>query len=432
MQTTAGVAGAVLAGRRLERLLGHGGEGEVWRARRGDGSVCALKLVRPSMLPDADEVRRRGAWLVRIDHPHLVRVRRGGRITRAPLDGWGYVEMDLVEGESLASAPADPWALAELAPVAEALDLLHAGAWSDGVPLVHRDVKPANLIAAPHGLVLVDPSTLRGLDTTDLTRVGTPVYLAPEVTSGRFGPLADVYSLAATAAALLTGARGQELATIVADPWAHDLPDSVRDGLAPDPQWRPGTCAAVVEGRPVVRAAPIAVDDGRDVAELPIDEGRRLGRAGRWTWLLGACLLGPAGAWAAAAPWRVTGIALAVAVALHLLASLVTGRAALGLVAPPAAWALLIGERVAAPRARRRWAAGTVLGTLLAGAAAAVLLRADPAGVLAVLAASWLLVAVTVAAAGRPGIGTGVLRTLLLPLWLPGATLLRLAGRPEV
>ena len=240
--------GDVVADRQIVRLLGSGGEGDVWEAMRPDGSRCALKLVRPEVLPDPDEVRRRGAWLVRIEHPAMVRVSRGGRFTAGGMAGWGFVEMDLVEGPSLQSVSPVADALDRLAPIADALDMLHAGAWSDGVPLIHRDVKPGNLIAARAGLVLVDPSTMRGLDTRDLTRVGTPAYVAPEVHSGRFGPLADVYSLAATAAALMTGARGGALLPILRAPWEHDLPESVCLGLADHPADRPSTCADVVRG----------------------------------------------------------------------------------------------------------------------------------------------------------------------------------------
>ncbi len=56
--------GDVIADRQIVTLLGSGGEGDVWEARRPDGSRCALKLVRPQVLPSPDEVRRRGAWLV--------------------------------------------------------------------------------------------------------------------------------------------------------------------------------------------------------------------------------------------------------------------------------------------------------------------------------------------------------------------------------
>ncbi len=401
MRTTSVGPGDVVADRRLGTLLGSGGEGEVWEAVRPDGSRCALKLVRPDVLPSAEEVRRRGRWLVRIDHPSLVQVSRGGRFTAGSLEGWGFVEMDLVEGPSLQDVGPVPDALARLAGVAEALDLLHAGAWSDGVPLVHRDVKPGNLMGAGDGLVLVDPSTMRGLDTRDLTRVGTPAYLAPEVATGRFGPLADVYSLGATAAALITGERGLGLSPVLAEPWAYGLPEGVCAALDPDPSRRPGTCAAVIEGRVVVHG-----HDGPIDAREPYDLTYAVPAGGpSWTvWLLALVMLVPAVVWALGRTrpslvpvTAVQGVAAAAALT-HLVVHLVTRRAALAVFAPPWAWADLIAARGQWPDKRTVWLADVVAGTLLCGVA----------GVAAVVA---LDVAVVVV----PGVAVAAL--LLVVLW---------------
>jgi len=182
----------LVEGLRLVALVGRGGEGEVWEARDRRGRRRALKLVRPDCLASPAEAVVRGRLLVQIDHPALVRVHRSGLLpgwsddpgaggdAEGELEGWGFVEMDFIDGASLAAAPADPDVLERLAPLAEALDLLHAGVWSDGVPLIHRDVKPANIVQAADGrLVLVDPSTLRGVDDGQFTRIGTPLFCAP-------------------------------------------------------------------------------------------------------------------------------------------------------------------------------------------------------------------------------------------------------------
>ncbi len=440
MPTTSVGSGDVLADRRLVELLGSGGEGEVWLAVRPDGSRCALKLVRPEVLPAADEVRRRGRWLVRIDHPSLVRVSRGGRFTGGLLAGWGFVEMDLVEGPSLQAVGPLPDALERLAGVADALDLLHAGAWSDGVPLVHRDVKPGNLIAADGGLVLVDPSTMRGLDTRELTRVGTPAYTAPEVATGRFGPLVDVYSLAATAAALLTGARGAARSRIIADPWGHDLPDAVCAALDRDPARRPGTCAAVVEGR--VDAVRDITD--RDVTSDPAGPGAPAGGPSWAVPALAVISLAPAVAWALrqsrptlVADAAVVGTAVA-AVAVHLLVQLAAGRAAMGLFAPPWAWGDLIAG-LGSPRRRRArgawppdrrttWLADTVAGTILAavgGVAAVVIADLPPAGVPGVVAVALALIAWLRRLAGI------VRRVAWAPVWTLTLPLRLLGGLPR-
>lgn len=264
MVTTPATRPLVVEGLRLLTMVGRGGEGEVWEARDARDRRRALKLVRPDCLASAEETIARGRWLVRIDHPALVRVHRSGLISggvfrsavgtrwRPPedhtLDGWGFVEMDFIAGESLASAEADPSVLERLKPLSEALDLLHAGSWSDGVPLVHRDVKPSNIVEDSDGrFVLVDPSTLRGLDTDDVTRVGTPLFRAPEVLAGHTTTAADVYSFAATIVALATGLRGRDLANLLRDPDMLDLPRGVRQALSEVPGERPVSCRAVLE-----------------------------------------------------------------------------------------------------------------------------------------------------------------------------------------
>jgi hypothetical protein len=257
----------VVEGLRLVALVGRGGEGEVWEARDSRGRRRALKLVRPDCLAPPDEAVARGRLLVRIDHSALVRVHRSGVLSgwsddpgedgdaERELEGYGFVEMDFIDGASLSGAEADPDVLERLSPLAEALDLLHEGHWSGGVPMIHRDIKPANIVEDADGrFVLVDPSTLRGVDTGQLTRIGTPVFCAPEVMLGDVTPAADVYSFAATIVALATGRRGLDLAEVLRDPNAFDLPPGVRQALSPDPARRPMSCRAVLEQGLVVDA----------------------------------------------------------------------------------------------------------------------------------------------------------------------------------
>jgi len=278
----------VVEGLRLLGIVGQGGEGEVWEARDARGRRRALKLVRPDCLAEPDEAAIRGAWLERIEHPALVRVHRSGVLADLagdhPLWGWGFVEMDFIDGTTLARVPADPGVVDRLDGLAEALDLLHAGLWSDGVPLVHRDVKPANIVATPDGrFVLVDPSTLRGADATHLTRVGTPVFNAPEVATGRIGPPADVYSFAATVVALATGLRGAALADALEDRHRLDLPGGVRLALSERPGDRPISCRDVLQesatitiALPVTIARPDSDDDWTDTALLVGGDGTQV------------------------------------------------------------------------------------------------------------------------------------------------------------
>ncbi|HUG86581.1 MAG TPA: hypothetical protein VMM13_18580 [Euzebya sp.] len=431
MRTTSVAPGDRIADRRLIGLLGSGGEGEVWEASRPDGTRCALKLVRPEVLAAPDEVRRRGQWLVRIDHPSLVRVSRGGRFTAGTLSGWGFVEMDLLDGPSLQDTGPLPDALQRLDGVAQALDLLHAGAWSDGVPLIHRDVKPGNLIGTGHGLVLVDPSTMRGLDTRDLTRVGTPAYVAPEVAGGRFGPLADVYGLAATAAALVTGARGAALAPVLAQPWAYGLPDRVCAALEPDPAHRPATCAAVIEDR-----GPIVVPGGWDPPGPAEDEGYPTAPGPAWPiGVLAGVTLMPSVMWALGRsrpslvrPSMVIG-ALVAAALVHVIVHIASGRPVAGILAPPWAWGDLLADRREGADRRTAWLADVAAGTLTAtaiGVAAAVAVAWPPAVVPGLVLAGLLVVVLL------RRLATVARRTAWVPVWTLTLPLRLLGAVPRV
>jgi eukaryotic-like serine/threonine-protein kinase len=355
--------------------------------------------------------------------------------------------MEYVAGEHLDRMPGGWEWLDRLEPLADALDLLHVGAWSAGVPLVHRDVKPANIVEAHDGrLVLVDPSSLRGADSTIVTRIGTPVFAAPEVITGRMGPPADVYSFAVTAVALLTGARGNALAELLADPDELDVPDGLRAGLAASPAARPVSCRAMLtEDEPALLRD---VDGADEWGETWVLEGA--GWAGVpgarrpvWPWvaLLVTLVAAPLGAWATAA---VTGRDLLVlaggAFAVHLGAQLVARQpAARALLLPPVAWAFLIADRAVASgevpgrlRRRRAWLRAVVTGALLAVTAGLL----APAGLpvtltqtqaLGLAAGGLALTGLAPGGAWQPGPGGLLLRLLLLVPWAAGAAVL-LAG----
>lgn len=440
----------VVLGLRLVRPVGRGGEGEVWEVRDRAGRRRALKLVRPEALADPGDVVERGAQLRRIDHPALVRVHRSGIIERGDLRGWGYLEMDFVDGVPLDRA-VEPLPLARLRPLAEALDLLHVGAWSDGLPLVHRDVKPANLVQRPGGeVVLVDPSTLRGMDAGTMTRIGTPVFAAPEVFRGRAGPAADVYAFAATMVALRTGATGEALEGLLTEPERLDAPEGLRLALSPRPGDRPVSCRAVLDEAAHLRPATLRLEGASPTVVLsPFDEdGERVGAGdghdrGRgaggeeagadevpapWGWLLvlAMVLAVPIAGWGIWGTGERFGIALGIAVALHLAAHL-AGRAPLrlALLLPPLGWARLLADRCV----WSRWAEATLSGVLLAGTVAGMYAAvAEGRGALAVgrpavaLAAglTLFLAAAVLASASTGGALGWIGRGLLTPLWMAG------------
>ncbi|MDP7724159.1 serine/threonine-protein kinase [Mycobacterium sp. TY814] len=194
----------------LRSLLGTGGMGEVYRAfDTVRGRMVALKLLRPDLAADPQyqqRFRRESQIAARLQEPHVIPVHDFGAI-----GGVLFIDMRLVEGGSLrdvlqSRGPMDPAdAVAVVAQVASALDAAHA----DG--LVHRDVKPENVLINAEGFAyLVDFGIARGGGDPSLTGVGLPigsyVYMAPERFNGdRVGPATDVYSLTCLLYECLTG-----------------------------------------------------------------------------------------------------------------------------------------------------------------------------------------------------------------------------------
>lgn len=211
--TRAVPSAAVVAGRyRLDELVGRGGTAEVWKATDTSlDRVVALKLVTvahdESSARAADEART----LARLSHPSLVQVYDAGTDDR----GRPWVVMEYVDGETLADAirrgPISVRRITEIGlAVAEALDHVHQQG------LVHRDVKPANVLIGRGGKTkLTDFGIARLVDAAKVTStglmVGTASYLAPEQVSGEpVGPPADVYALGLVLLEAFTGVREYE------------------------------------------------------------------------------------------------------------------------------------------------------------------------------------------------------------------------------
>ncbi|MGI5125421.1 serine/threonine-protein kinase [Pseudonocardia sp. CA-107938] len=203
--------GALVGDFEIAGLLGRGGMGVVYRARqRRMDRFVALKVLSDEMAEEPEVVARflREAAIMRdLEHPGIVPIHDAGTAD----DGRPYLAMRLLQTRTLRDVLADgplapDRALRLLTALADALDHAHA----HGV--VHRDVKPANvLLDAAERPYLADFGIAKALaDVTSLTLGpevrGTPLYMAPEQRDGRAGHRSDLYSLACVAFEMLTGA----------------------------------------------------------------------------------------------------------------------------------------------------------------------------------------------------------------------------------
>ncbi|WP_079045140.1 MULTISPECIES: serine/threonine-protein kinase [unclassified Streptomyces] len=196
---------------RLHVCIGRGGMGEVWQATDevlGRSVAVKLMLAHAADPSAGDRFRLEAQTAARLSHPHVV-----GVFDFGTWDGKLFLVMELVEGDSLAGTPAEPLVLPaeRVAVVAAHAAAGLAAAHRQGV--VHRDIKPGNLLVDADGTVkLADFGIARFVDdpsgalTTTGQIVGTGLYLAPERALGQPASSAsDVYSLGCVLYQLLTG-----------------------------------------------------------------------------------------------------------------------------------------------------------------------------------------------------------------------------------
>ncbi|MFD8595680.1 serine/threonine-protein kinase [Kitasatospora sp. NPDC059646] len=269
------LGGRTLAGYRLEHVIGRGGMAIVYRAEDLRlGRTVAVKLLAPELARNEtfrQRFVRESRVAASLDHPNIVPVYEAGEV-----EGVLYIAMRYVRGRDLRSlldrqGPLTVRQVVRIAvQVASALDAAHAH------ELVHRDVKPGNVLIAegtdpdhPEHAYLTDFGlTKKSLSLTGLTSVGQFVgtldYVAPEQISGKpVDGRCDVYSLGCVVYEMLTGGppfrRDDDLALL----WAHlndpppdvreqradlseDVADVLRRAMAKRPESRYGSCLAFV------------------------------------------------------------------------------------------------------------------------------------------------------------------------------------------
>lgn len=294
-------SGTVVGGFELVAEIAAGGQGRVWRARSAGGAEVALKLMRPE-IADSEVARRRFLREMRagmaVAHPRLLRMLDAGDDA-----GTLWTASELAEGGSLRRRVADGGALAPgeavalVAGVIDALGAVHAAG------LLHRDVKPSNILCAGGTWKLADLGLVRstGEDRSSCTApgqaIGSPGYLAPEQARGDpdLDRRADLYAAGCVLWFCLVGAPPytaarmhevvqQHLTAPVPD-LAEAMPGAepalcrvLRHLLAKEPAGRPRDAAAAIAelgpvlarlaGVPALPAMPVPVADGPTVTSV--------------------------------------------------------------------------------------------------------------------------------------------------------------------
>ena len=307
--------GVTLSGRyRLQRLIATGGMGQVWEAVDSRlGRRVAVKVLKQEFSQDPEFIERFRAearTTAMLNHPGIASVHDYGE---SQLDGEGrtaYLVMELVNGEPLNSVLKRTGrlslrhALDMLEQTGRALQIAHAAG------LVHRDVKPGNILITPTGQVkITDFGIAKAVDAAPVTQtgmvMGTAQYIAPEQALGHDAtPSSDVYSLGVVGYEVVSGKRpftGDGALTVAMKhikepppPLPADLPPNVRELIEitlvknPGMRYRSGgpfadAVAAVRAGRrpprpsqspPPGRASPAAIPSSPQARTVAAAGGR--------------------------------------------------------------------------------------------------------------------------------------------------------------
>jgi serine/threonine protein kinase len=243
--------GQMIGPYQIDGVLGEGGMGMVYRAVDVNGDTVAIKLIKRELARDEIFLRRfdREARIARtIKHPHIVPV-----LTKGDHDGMPYIAQSFIDSGNLLDRIEREgkldlyFTLQVCEQVASGLDALHAKG------LLHRDVKPANVLLDKDGVAYItDFGLAKDSQGSLLTRPGQALgsidYMAPEqIRSEDVGPTTDVYALGCVVFECLTGAppfadrTGMQRVL-----WAH-LQDAPSDPCATRPDISPEVGAAILQ-----------------------------------------------------------------------------------------------------------------------------------------------------------------------------------------
>ena len=272
----------------LAERIAVGGMGEVWAATDTLlGRTVAVKLLHQALSQESDfaeRFRAEARHAASLHHPNIATVFDYGED-----EGTAYLVMELVPGQPLSQIIAEraplsaPETASILAQAAAALEAAHQGG------VIHRDVKPANILVTPDGVAkLTDFGISRAIGAAPVTQtgqvLGTAQYLSPEQALGQSATAAsDIYSLGVVGYEMLTGVRPFDAGTVVATALAHvnqpppALPESIPAGvrdvvnatLAKNPADRPTSAAAVSRALRIPGAALRSEADAAPTAPTP-------------------------------------------------------------------------------------------------------------------------------------------------------------------
>jgi serine/threonine protein kinase len=275
--------GAVVDGWRILMKVGQGASGSVYEARKED-QRAALKMIRPDVVSPSSLARfkREAHLLMEIDHPHVV-----GCLSAGETDEFIYLALEFLEGGSLDQYLLRKGKFSEPNAVWVALGLLEGLGAIHGQGIVHRDVKPGNVLLDGVGVIkLADFNLARSeaIDmqvTTDGTIIGTPFYMAPEQVEGKdISPSCDLYAVGAMLYRMIAGHppyEGTSSLSILQKHMHEDLPDLCAECPEVDPRVGAAVQALMAkspEDRPADAEAAKALFEGLPCERLKVEKRR--------------------------------------------------------------------------------------------------------------------------------------------------------------